>query len=73
MIEEIFEIHSLAPRNVISIGDRSMDYIDGKAAGIDNFILATYGWPCDESNIPAEVPRAHSPEQIPHAIDMIRE
>ncbi|MBR9701246.1 HAD family hydrolase [Candidatus Woesearchaeota archaeon] len=71
MFQDIFDAWKLRPEQVVSIGDRAMDYLDGKAAGIDNFILASYGWPCNLEKIPANTPIAHSPEEIPAAIETI--
>lgn len=44
LFEEILRREGLKHSEVILIGDRTVDYKEGRAAGLENIILVKYGW-----------------------------
>jgi phosphoglycolate phosphatase len=42
----------LKPDEILSIGDRNVDFIDGTRAGIKNILLVDYGWGYNPEEIP---------------------
>jgi len=65
MIIDLLKENGYSPDEVISIGDRSIDYDVAKKAGIsdNNVILVTYGWGLNKNEI-GKVKIADSPKEI---------
>jgi len=65
MIMDLLDKNNYSPDEVISIGDRAIDYEVAKKADINdnNIILVTYGWGLDRSKI-GNVKIANSPNDI---------
>ena len=52
LIEEIIKKMGLKHDEVILIGDRNVDFVDGTKAGLKNIILVDYGWGYNLNQIP---------------------
>ncbi len=65
LINELLKENNYSTEDVISIGDRLIDYDVAKKVGIrdENIILVRYGWGLDESKI-GKVKVASNPEEI---------
>ncbi|MFZ2310149.1 MAG: HAD family hydrolase [Patescibacteria group bacterium] len=65
MMTEVIASNNYLPTEVISIGDRAIDYAASKQAGIEdeNIILVTYGWGLDVKLV-AEANIVNSPLEI---------
>lgn len=65
MIIDLLNENNYSPDEVISIGDRAIDYEVAQKAGIsdDNIILVTYGWGLDKNRI-GKVKIADAPGDI---------
>ena len=51
-IKEILQRYNLDVSEVLSIGDRTLDFIEGTNAGLKNILLVDYGWGYDPNQIP---------------------
>jgi phosphoglycolate phosphatase len=51
-IKKIISDLALEPEEVLLIGDRNIDFIEGSAAGLKNILLVDYGWGYDRKEIP---------------------
>jgi len=51
-IKNILQKYNLDSSEVISIGDRNVDFIEGTKAGLKNILLVDYGWGYDLKLIP---------------------
>jgi len=51
-IKNILQKHNLDQSEVLSIGDRNVDFAEGSKAGLKNIILVDYGWGYDLKLIP---------------------
>lgn len=72
-ISDIMKQYNTTTEEVISIGDRNIDYDIATELGIQNFILASYGWGCDVSKIGSNAIIADSPKEIIQAVKTISE
>jgi phosphoglycolate phosphatase-like HAD superfamily hydrolase len=65
MFLDLFQTEGYQPSEVISIGDRAVDYEVAKKVGIadEDIILVTYGWGLDKSRI-GRVHIANNPAEI---------
>jgi phosphoglycolate phosphatase len=65
LFNELLSVNNYSTSEIISIGDRAIDYDVAKKVGIsdDNIILVTYGWGLDKSRI-GKVNIAESPIDI---------
>lgn len=64
VFQALIREHALDPGEVIAVGDRVSDYRDAVRADIRRFIMTDYGWGYNPIHLPAEVPRAASPQQL---------
>jgi len=51
-IKKVMADLSLLPEEILLIGDRNVDFIEGSNAGLKNIILVDYGWGYDVNKIP---------------------
>lgn len=51
-IKKIINDLALKPEEVLLIGDRNIDFIEGSAAGLKNILLVEYGWGYNQKEIP---------------------
>jgi len=51
-IKKIMNKLTIKPDEVLLIGDRNVDFIEGSKAGLNNIILVDYGWGYDLAEIP---------------------
>ncbi len=65
-IRKILDKHE----SVVMIGDRDVDYLEAKKAGLDNVILVEYGWGYDVSY---EGFTVRKPEDILKAIELVKD
>jgi len=72
-IKKVLNYFKLKEHEVLLIGDRNIDFIEGNKAGLSNIILVDYGWGYDLSLIPKYKPIIHvkKPEDILEAIKKI--
>ena len=65
MVASLLSENKYLSDEIISIGDRAIDYEVSKKAGIDdnNIILVDYGWGLDKSKI-GKVKIANNPKEI---------
>jgi phosphoglycolate phosphatase len=65
MMSELIASNNYLPDEIISIGDRAIDYAASKQAGLqdENIILVTYGWGLDRSLV-GEAKIADNPIEI---------
>jgi phosphoglycolate phosphatase len=54
-IKQVLHDFNMAANEVILIGDRNVDYIEGTQAGLRNIILVDYGWGYDLNLIPSYI------------------
>ncbi len=51
-IQKVIKDLVLKPEEVVMVGDRNVDFIEGSAAGLKNIILVDYGWGYNLKEIP---------------------
>lgn len=51
-IKKIIEDLEIKPDEVLLVGDRNVDFIEGSAAGLKNILLVDYGWGYNQEEIP---------------------
>jgi phosphoglycolate phosphatase len=74
--EEIVKIvkkFGLTNKEVIMIGDRVIDYLEAKEAGLTNIILASYGWDGKEKLKEYTKLIIHSPKEIINKVKELEE
>ena len=71
-IKEILNKYSFSTDEVILIGDRDVDYIAAKNAGIKNTLLVDYGWGYDKSFFPGQDVEIKAPNDILVAVNTVR-
>lgn len=69
-ITKIIKNLKLTNEEVIMIGDRVIDYLEAKEAGLTNIILASYGWDGKEKLKEYSKLLVHSPKEI---LDKVKE
>lgn len=62
------QAEGLQPNEVISIGDRDIDYEQSKKAGINNIILVEYGWGYHKETLPHQKVLVYKPEDLLAAV-----
>lgn len=70
-MKKIVKIINLREEEIVTIGDRSIDYKEAKEAGLNNILLVDYGWGYDLNQIPEYKPKfiIKKPEDILKAIE----
>ncbi len=65
-IKKISQNYNLTPEDILLIGDRNIDFIEGSKAGIKNILLVDYGWGYNLTKIPEYKQRfiINSPKEI---------
>jgi phosphoglycolate phosphatase len=51
-IKSTIRFYGLHPEEVVSVGDRAIDYAKGTEAGLKNIILVEYGWGYSTEQVP---------------------
>jgi len=70
-IKEVVKKFKVKEEEVLSIGDRNVDFIEGSTAGLKNILLVDYGWGYDLNEIPEYKQRVviKKPKDILKAIE----
>jgi phosphoglycolate phosphatase len=65
MMSQVISDNNYSPEEIISIGDRAIDYVASKGAGLsdEHIIMVTYGWGLDK-NLIGEAKIADNPMEI---------
>lgn len=71
IIIDFMRRQNLTPEEVISIGDRDIDYVVGKKAGLQNIILVEYGWGYHKETNPHQSVAVRKPADLLKAIKAI--
>jgi len=69
-IKKIIRDLAIKSEEVLLIGDRNVDFLEGSKAGLDNILLVDYGWGYNLEEIPKYKQRVlvKSPDDLPNAI-----
>ena len=67
-IKQFMQKQGLNPNQVIFIGDRNVDYDEGKKAGLKHILLVEYGWGYDHKIIPRQEYIIEKPADILKAV-----
>lgn len=68
MIMNFMREHNLKPDEIVSIGDRDIDYVVGQKAGLKHIILVEYGWGYHKETNPHQSVVVHKPVDLLKAI-----
>ena len=68
IIMNFIKKHKLKPGEIISIGDRDIDYVVGQKAGLKNIILVEYGWGYHKEATPHQKVIVRKPADLLKAI-----
>ena len=68
MIMDFIKKRNLAPEEIVSIGDRDIDYVVGQKAGLKHIILVEYGWGYHKETNPHQSMDVNKPVDLLKAI-----
>lgn len=72
-VEIIMHKYNLESENIVMIGDRNIDYLEAKKAGLKNTLIVDYGWGYSKSFVPEQKIIINSPKDIIRAIKITNE